>query len=422
MGKDLQPKVSGTNFATSEYHPMGPINPWTNEKITHDQPLATKTRRDFLEIFAVGTALTTLAAAESAVANAFPFIKGSPTRPVWEQLATGTVGADVEELRRSVEQRFGIQFLNPDTGMLAASLKGEVYPTCFWDAPRLETVRRSLSILPSHFYAPREDSDGKKKPILLALVDIPTAKLLENKVVVAECQCAEPNNQTIVFDRSSLPAVWGFGSQASAMLAHELVHTLTTPEIGSFAAKICGELEWGGLGIRQLFQSEITTHPLAMETWTNLLNLNWWDKNITNLPNGRIVFKNPHQYVRIHPQVLVPAELYYLFGKYLFISRLESILLANPKVLGEKGDDYLLSPNNGIRNNNASPDLESYTSHLGYGARTMHEFISVASEIYLQGKPTFLGQYGVFMGSRVAENLYQRIKKEIYQGIEYPSA
>lgn len=54
-----------------------------------------------------------------------------------------------------------------------------------------------------------------------------------------------------------------------------------------------------------------------------------------------------------------------------------------------------------------------------YGTTNANEFISVASEFYIQGKEIFLKDYGMFIGQEKAEKLYDHMKDKIFRGKEY---
>ena len=54
-----------------------------------------------------------------------------------------------------------------------------------------------------------------------------------------------------------------------------------------------------------------------------------------------------------------------------------------------------------------------------YGARSPNEFISVASEFYIQGKAVFLKDYSLLIGKEKAQKLYDYMKDKIFKGREY---
>lgn len=64
---------------------------------------------------------------------------------------------------------------------------------------------------------------------------------------------------------------------------------------------------------------------------------------------------------------------------------------------------------------------ESYliANRFRYGAKSPNEFISVASEFYIQGKAVFLRDYGLLVGKEKAQKLYDYMKDKIFKGREY---
>lgn len=64
-------------------------------------------------------------------------------------------------------------------------------------------------------------------------------------------------------------------------------------------------------------------------------------------------------------------------------------------------------------------DGGSINWRLQYGNTSPDEFISVASEFYVQGKEYFAKIYGVFIGKEKANTLYDYMRDKIFRGQEY---
>lgn len=59
--------------------------------------------------------------------------------------------------------------------------------------------------------------------------------------------------------------------------------------------------------------------------------------------------------------------------------------------------------------------VTGYKTHLGFGATSVREFLSVASEYYIQGQETFHKTYKLFFNIGERKALYQFLKEKIFQ-------
>jgi len=61
----------------------------------------------------------------------------------------------------------------------------------------------------------------------------------------------------------------------------------------------------------------------------------------------------------------------------------------------------------------------SVNADFRYGTKNANEFVSVASEFYVDGQENFLKVYGVFIGEEKARTLYNYTRDNIFKGKEY---
>lgn len=358
-------------------------------------------RRSFLKRVAAEAVIG--AAAGIIVDKALGLLGQEPVTPSPESIDPLS-SMNSEELKKFIEKNFPVEILPatfiPDFSTQINNEPAKI-PTVDWEEEDLRRLARSLRELPAHFYEPRE-VNGEKKKLRIGI-----------SKETGQCFCkGDPEFYerhpafTILLKKDLHKTASHFDDQelqgrepALFQVAHEFVHSVTTPEIDKYTRLIIEPLEVGEEGFLGHFSSELK--------WPAGYKLSSELSSPTVIPSfldvPRAYHERPDDYVVIDSNFIVSKSDYFTLGANYF-----------KKQLAEHGErfryrQWLFA---------ISVNLSS-KSRLGYGATSAHEFLSVAAEVYVRGEEYFIKTYEPFLGIERVRKLYEGMRWEIFRGREY---
>lgn len=304
----------------------------------------------------------------------------------------------VQELTKKAEETYGIQIVSPQERSEIDLNKGKV-KTIEWTKNQLLSLIASLDILPSHFYRP---GSGK---VQISVRDMAFGGGSKEGIKKREEDHAIANIQEY------------FGRDFY-ISREDLNKTL---EQGYFEKRMEGAFPVSFFMVDSIHLNE-NFKPI----------LGQCSCGTGNPP--RIVFSKElfegSQINSIEPYYypIIVHELTHRVSRpedYQFIRDLLGVPDDNAltKFLEEKLTEVQQDSSfkAALRNNDrkAIDAFDLITNRFDYGAKNSDEFVSVASEFYLEGKAIFLKDYSLLIGKEKAQKLYDYMKDKIFRGKEY---
>ena len=362
-----------------------------------------------------------------------------PGREAWERLETGTLFTDSEKMRQEMEAQYGIQILNPTPELHLELLDADErdsgkMPATEWKAPQLEGLKNALDSVPPHFYEPRIGSDGTAIPLRFALDGRDDLKLTDKDGGHVEaagyCNCGKSKNALIVIKRDSDVQLTEYQEQSRNTVVHELTHYITQLELDNYIAGIAAPLSlFQDRDLHDVFKSKVDFKRETSYTADGRL---MGDKiKIPYDARVDIVSRNPsltfiNQWYAADEEILatyrsILEKEAFDYETTLIIGRRDLIraINAQPGITEQPIDPYkapITIVRTGVNDKNIK---EKENDHIGYGATNFHEFFSVASEYYQDGRDEFIKKYSPFLGEEKSNQLYNRMRALIYRGKEY---
>lgn len=309
----------------------------------------------------------------------------------------------VQDLEERAESLYQIQIMSPDE-FTEVDIGGKKVKTEKWTKEEIADLMRALDKLPPHFYLPGVKDIHVFLPSLsrgsgFGIDPSKDIKQQEKQWEAIQKQIEQQNDE---MDIAAIRVVLGKDFKISKKQLDEARRQ------GDFEKKI-----EGALPVEFIIPDVI---PLNLRSGGKVINA--YDAQCycgTSSANPKVLLRHNYSFSTI------VHELTHRVSKpedYKFASE----LLEVPESMDFNDFVY----NNGVSHSKNFSALKDAgfnawveNNNYYYGTRNANEYISVASESYIDGKENFLKIYSIFIGEEKANKLYDYMRDNIFRGTEY---
>lgn len=252
---------SFTNFHSTYGNEDDPDTTLHSDRIVEDPKLS---RRSFFRLMGTGAKV---AALDSILTHIPGSITPNLTAQFWEQLESQTIGISPGEWEKYLEDKMGVDIVGAGETVTSVDMEGTTQ-TVDWDSPRLKALFKVFAELPDNFRAAGRLNHAKLK---LALVDEPRimrhikprfSHLYSPTYAAGYCSCHNPEKPLVVLNKQSSGQTILEVDNTRKLIAHELTHVITTPNIQMYINTITADIGLSTVSeLLATFATEVTIKP-----------------------------------------------------------------------------------------------------------------------------------------------------------------